>query len=151
MNNKIKFLQLVYCCIIIVAAFFAAFSETGVLPTDYIGNDPEILYWINLYAIFVAFVGMFICLRLFVFKKIHRELTDKDEDSALSAYTFWTKCRLSVLALALWSNTILYFSTSYTSTPQYCVLTTLITCVFCWPSTSSFKNLRKMENADVEG
>ena len=146
MDKKIKSLQILYCFIIAVAAIFAVFSETGVLPTDYVENEPRLLYWVNLYAIFVAFVGMFICLRLFIFKKVRTAVLDKDEMKACAAFVFWTKYRLSILAVALWSNTLLHFSTSYTSTPQYCIFITLITCVFCWPSLSSFYGLRKVEN-----
>lgn len=149
--NRIKVLQIIYCVIIAVAAFVAAFSETGIFPVDYIGDEPRTLYWVNLTAIFLAFGGMFLSLRMFVFKKVKSEITVEDENIALLAFSKWTKVRLGIIALSLWVNTILYFSTSYTSTPQYCILVTLVACVFCWPSKTAFDGLRKIQNSESEG
>ena len=145
MEKKIKSLQIVYCLIILVAAAIVFFSESGNLPMDYIGDEPHKLYWLNMYAIVVAFGGMFLCLRMFVFKYVKKTLTVEDEGVAFAAYYRWTLVRLFIIAMALWSNIILYFSTSYTSTPQYCVLVTLVSCVFCWPSFATFKGIRQTD------
>lgn len=145
MEKKIKLLQIIYCLIIALTAGLAILSEADFLPVDYIGDEPRTLYWINLYAIIVAFGGMFLCLRLFVFKTVKQAMLVEKEDDALAAYSKWTSLRLAIIALSLWSNTLLYFSTSYTSTPQYCILVTLVSCVFCWPSVSAYRGLRKSD------
>lgn len=155
MEKKIKILQIIYCLIILAASLLALLSEAGTLPMDYIGDEPHKLYWINLYAIAVSFGGMFLCLRMFVFKNVKKALVAEEESGAFAAYYRWTLVRLALIALALWSNTLLYCSTSYTSTPQYCILVTLVTCVFCWPSVGAFKGLRKTgeekESQKIEG
>lgn len=150
MEKKTKSLQLTYSLILVIAVVFAILSEMEVLPVDYIGNEPKILYWMNLYAIFVAFGGMFVCLRMFVFKRVKTALVDNDENKAFAVYYKYTVLRLFVIMLALWSNTLLYFATSYSSTPQYCVLVTLVSCVFCWPSMSAFNALRKTDEEQAD-
>ena len=143
MEKKTKVLQLAYGLILVIAVLIAVLSEMDILPVDYIGNEPKILYWMNLYAIFVAFGGMFVCLRMFVFKRVMAAIMNVDEQKAFAVYFKHTVIRLFIIMLALWSNTLLYFATSYSSTPQYCVLVTLVSCVFCWPSMSAFSGLRK--------
>ena len=138
MKQRITYLQIFFLVNILVGAALVFFA-----PSDYIGNEPKVLYWINLYAIVSGLGGMFFTLRLFAFKSVRQSVRNEDEQAGFSAFCRWTKVRLGILALALWSNVVLYQASSYTTTPKYCMLIILVAFVFCWPSRTEFEAIRK--------
>ena len=138
MQQKITFLQIAYVSIILVAALLAL-----VLPDDFIGNDPKLLYWVNLFSIITGLGGMYLTLRLFAFQSVRRAVREEEETAGFQAFCKWTKVRLGLLAFVLWSNVILYVASTYTTTPKYCMLIILVAFVFCWPSKTEFDAIRK--------
>ena len=145
MKNKIKQLQLLFVASLGVAIIFALLSEAGLIGTDYIGNDPKVLYWVNLYSIISGLGGMFVTLRWFNFKKIHRAVCHADAEAGFENFCSWTKIRLFLLAFVFVTNVVLYFASSYTATPKYSMLIVLVAYVFCWPSKSAFQAIRESE------
>ena len=138
MKQKINFLQIVYLSIILVSALLVFF-----LPEDFIGNEPRTLYWVNLFSIVTGLGGMYLTLRMFAFKIVRNAVRAEEESVGFHAFCKWTKVRLGMLAFALWSNVVLYVSSSYTTTPKYCMLIILVAFVFCWPSKTEFDAIRK--------
>ena len=138
MKQKITHLQIFFLLIILVGAAIVFFS-----PVDYISNESQTLYWVNLYSIISGLGGMFLTLRLFAFNGVRNSVRNENVDLGFAAFCRWTKVRLAILAVALWSNVALYQASSYTTTPKYCMLIILVAFVFCWPSKTEFEAIRK--------
>lgn len=137
-----KKLQWIYCAVLVVAAMLALLCEYEVLPVEYIGHDARILYFIDFYSIVIGFGTTFFALRMFVFQWVARSIQQDDEQRALAAYAKWSGLRLAVFAWTFCSLLLLYYATSYTSNPQYCLLIALVGYVFCWPSLKDFQQQR---------
>ena len=150
MNKKMKIYQLFFVVMLLISFLYTALSFAEILPTEYIGNHPKQLYWINLYSIVTGFGGMYIFLRWFKFRGIANQVKQEPEAAGFAAFCRWTKCRLFFLFLVLLSNMVLYHASSYTETPKYCLLVTYISCVFCWPSLSAFEALRSVGGNEEE-
>lgn len=137
-----KKMQLFYCVVLVAAALIALLCEYEVLPVEYIGHDAHLLYIIDFYSIVAGFGTTFFALRMFVFQFVARSIQQDNEQRALAAYTKWTGLRLAVFFWTFSTLLLLYYATSYTSNPQYCLLIALVGYVFCWPSLKDFQQLR---------
>ncbi len=126
-----------------VTAIYALISEVGVLPTDYAASDATTQYCISLLSIITAIGGTFLALRLPATSFVRRQLCQDDETLARKAYLKWSACRIAVAAVAVWTNTVLYYAAdTEVESIKYCLLIALIATVFCRPSSSEFLSLR---------
>lgn len=113
---------------LLTAAVFIALSECGIIPTDYISKSQKmLLYQLELLSVISTLGGTYLALRLFSFRRI------KQQD--FSAQKKWMSVRTAIIGCPVWINAVLYYASSYSTTPKYCLLVALTACVFCWPSS----------------
>ncbi len=132
--------QYSYVFIWVFVGLWTVFSEAEILPSMYIPYDPSVDYAISIALLLTAVGGTYVSLRLMAFKGIRRQITDADEEAAVSAYKRWCRVRLAVMAVAVCSNVVLFYGIAYSSSAQYCLLVAFIGMLFCWPTMSEFEN-----------
>ena len=133
MTSTIFRLHIVYIIVWAVTAAWILLSETGVVPVEYMGGGSRLDYYLSLLSVVTALGGSYFCLRLFSYGRIKALLEQSDVNGRKRAFAFWSFVRLGVLASALWCNAMLYYGTSYSPTPKYCLLIVAVASVFCWP------------------
>lgn len=134
MKKSIYMPKALFWLMLLIAACYAALSETGMLPTDYASSDNTALYGMELLSVGSCLVGVYFALRLFAFERVKQEIGQDNAQAAKQARRKWELVRTAIIAAALWTNVALYYASSYTNNPKYCLLIALIACVFCRPS-----------------
>lgn len=134
MKKGTRIPKILFVLMLSAAACFTILSETGLLPTDYAAADGTALYRLELLSVLSCLGGTYLALRLFAFGFVKRQLNQNNRDRAAAAQCNWNTIRTLILAVAVWTNLILYYASSYTTTPKYCLLIALTACVFCWPA-----------------
>lgn len=139
----IKTLRLSYISIWIITGLIAFCSEKEWLPVEYLPHNPNADYAIGLISIVSAIGGTYLALRLLAFKSFVGKLLDRDEAVAWHLFCQWSYARLVILAVAMWTNVVLYYGSAYYESIKYDLLIVMIAAVFCWPSVGEFQNKRK--------
>ena len=142
MKTTIKRLQAFYLFIVGLAALLVLLFETETLPTGFLATEAEASYIASLLSIILTLLGTYLALKLPALPKAKLEISDKDEQKALSAYQKWTNRQLSCIAVPILGNTFIYYAT-YSESAVYALLITLIGMLFCWPSVATFQSKHK--------
>lgn len=142
-SRQLLSLRIAYVGIWIAGAVWTLLSELDILPTEYLAHTPTADYAVSLASIITAIVGTYLALRLMAFKAIRRRLQDTAGNEADNSrlYVRLATARLGVMALALWTNAVLYYATAYVGSTRYCLLIAMIAAVFCWPSEGEQRSL----------
>lgn len=142
MKTTIKRLQAFYLFIVGLAALLVLLFETETLPTGFLATEAEASYIASLLSIILTLLGTYLALKLPFLPLAKLEISEKDEQKALSAYQKWTNRQLSCIATPILGNTFIYYAT-YSESAIYALLITLIGMLFCWPSVAAFQSKHK--------
>ena len=141
--KSITRLRISYITVILLTVVICLLGETDHLTTDFFLQNVQATYYANLLFIALAFAGMFFALRLFVFAGNQKRLCQEDILKSQQTYNKLSALRIGIMAAALIPCTTGYYLMPHTTTPMYCALVSLITCIFCWPSLTELENFRK--------
>lgn len=134
-TKRMILVRVFYVLIWVLGLVWGVLSEVGMVPVDYLPHDGETEYYVGLLAVVMALGGTFLSLRFMAFKCVRKRLKlTADRSSAEMLYLKFATMRLSIIAVAIWTNVVLYYATSYVTSTKYCLLITLIAVIFCWPS-----------------
>lgn len=138
--------RICYVGALIVMGLWALLSELNLVPTNYLGHHPRLVYYLDLLSVVTSLGGTFVALRFFVFRRVAALLHVDSPVAAWQAYRCCCLARTGVLTLAVWFDVFYYYASDYTTTPGYCLLIGLIGWLFCWPSMEEFERLRARKN-----
>lgn len=142
MQKKLQLLTGAHIALWIATAAWAALSETGLVPTDYVAPSPETTYALDMLSIATAIGGGWAAMRLLSLEYVRRKIADAPLPAALAAYGRWATLRLAVMGLALWYNVAVYYACTAHTTAAYCLLIAAGASLFCIPSVKDFEALR---------
>lgn len=142
MKKKIRIHQSAYIGIWITALLYIFLSESGYLPTGFIGQDATTLYQLDILAVGLALCGTYTALRLLSLRPVKKQVKQENREISGEAYLRWDTLRLCVLAVSIWGCAFLYYATLSTNTAQYCLLICLLASLFCRPSQADFEHQR---------
>lgn len=142
MNISIKKMQAAQAIVWVLTACYVIMSETGWLPTCSVSFPVYAEYWAQIYSVVSALAGSYIALRLFAFRRIKEKIGRQEEPKALRTYCRYAGLRIGLIAVVMWSNALMYYIHSFHPTTLYCFLISAVASCFCWPSKTSFRNLR---------
>lgn len=128
--NKLFTARLAYAGIWLFGLLYALLCEFGCLPTAYINLDVEKQYACDLICITAALGGTFLALRLLVFEKVKREITERP-----ATILKWNFVRLAIQAAAVFTNLFFYYALTSTNTAKYGMLIAVIGLMFCMPQS----------------
>lgn len=137
---------LAYVLVWVLGAAWALLSEFEVVPTEYLSSAPDVQYAISIATILTAIGGTFLALRLMAIARVKRSIAEAaDEAARLKRYRQWALVRIGILAVAVWTNVVLYYASSYATSTRYCLLIALIAAVFCCPSKGEWEKMQPAE------
>lgn len=142
MNKGIRILQAVQLAVWAVTVCYIALSEAEWLPTCHCAGSVQAEYVAQLVSVATALAGSYVALRLFAFQSVKKLVAQADEAEAMRAFRKYALLRTAIVAVALWSNAVLYYVLSYQQTALYCFLISAAASLFCWPSESAFRDFR---------
>ncbi len=128
--SKLLIHQLIFALIFILAGTFALLSEKGVLPTGYLGGNPQAQYLLDVVCVVLCTAGTYLALRLMSFDKVKNAL----KTEAAAAYYKWDNVRLALIALCVWVEVCVYYATLQSQTAHYALMISLVAAVFCIPT-----------------
>jgi len=141
-NMGIKKLQVAQVAVWAVTACYVLLSEAEWLPTCFAQTSVQTEYWAQVYSVVSALAGSYVALRLFAFSCIKKKIARADEAKAMCAFRKCVGLRTTLVAIAMWSNAVIYYALSFHQTALYCFLISAVASCFCWPSEDTFKSLR---------
>lgn len=127
----VRYQNFEYAMLWIVVIGLLVCFETGFLPEGMYAGNAQMEYYLETAGILLAVVLIPLSLKLFslaLVKKI-RQLALLQ---ALRAYRRWGALRLTMLAIAVWGNLIVYYLT-LNNIGGLCALMGLTASFFCWP------------------
>lgn len=134
---KISTLRLFYSVILLLAMIWIVLSESEILPVHYLHSSATGDYCLSLLSAVTALGGTYCCLRLPALKSSRRQTQLALGQGGGPYAGRWRLVQLVLLAVALWTNAVLYYATPYSPTPKYCLLIAFLTAVFCWPAPNA--------------
>lgn len=141
-TKKLSILKLAYAFIWIVGIIWTVLSEMEAIPTEYVSDTPEIAYYVSLASIITAIGGTYMALRLLAFQRVKKAINSSSQETKrMNTYLKWAGIRIIIMAIAVWTNLVLYYATSYSNSTQYCLLIALVATLFCCPSTGEYISL----------
>lgn len=140
--------RMVYYAVWVVAFLWALLSETEILPSDYLPDDPQSDYYFSLLDIVLTLGGTFLALRVMASASVRKKMKAEAEEKARQTYRRCCGLRTALLALALSADLTVYYGLSVNSSAKYCLLIAFLALLFCRPSSEEYDRLR--ENASQE-
>lgn len=134
---KVSTLRLVHAAVVLLAVVWIALSEAEVLPVHYLRPAGTTDYLVSLLSVATALGGTYLCLRLPALPRSRRQTQRAFELGDGKMAGTWRGVQLALLAVALWTNAVLYYATPYSPTPKYCLLIAFIAAVFCRPAAAA--------------
>ncbi|MEG2156537.1 MAG: hypothetical protein RRY07_01950 [Bacteroidaceae bacterium] len=125
-------LRIEYASIWLLPALLAALYETNLFASGVFAGDAQTEYMLNTMGVLLAFLVVFLSLKLFSFKTVAVRLTQKEERLGHNAFVHWSEVRMSLLLAATLINLSVYYLT-LTNTGLLCALMLLLASLFCWP------------------
>ena len=132
-NDSIKDIKIIrawWFAIAALSALYLLLSELGFLPTDFAPTDGQTTYTLELLSVVLSVGGIWLALRLLSFSMVKSRI---GECKGLHPRLYWYKLRLVAIGVPMWVVSVIYYSTSATSTPAYCLLIIYIAYIFCYP------------------
>lgn len=121
----------------IIALCIITMFETGIIHEGELAGQATIEFYLETGAIILTLLIIPLSLKLFTRKLNNlRELTLRD---AIKAYQRWNSVRLSLLAIIIWGNLILYYIT-LNNIGALCALISSIAALYCIPSKERIIN-----------
>lgn len=116
--------------IAIIPGIYILLSEFELLPTDFAPPDGETVYTLELLSVILSIGGIWLALRLLSFSSVKSRIGGAKGQHPLA---FWYSIRLAMIGVPMWAVSVIYYSTSATSTPAYCLIIIFIAYIFCYP------------------
>lgn len=129
-NQNLRNIKVLWFAVAAVPALYMLLSETELIPTDFLSANESGVYAIELLSVVLSLCGIWLALRLMSFSWVKRKVGSQTGCCPLS---FWYKLRLAIIGTPLWILPVLYYATSATSTPAYCLIITALAYLFCYP------------------
>ncbi len=140
-KKSLTLLRAFHVCIWLLCGLWVVLSEAELLPTDYIAPGSETDYALSLITIVTALGGTFFALRFFTFARIRQALQGTDAARTEAAYVRWATVRAVLVAVAVWTNAVIYYASNSATSAKYCLLIAMIATLFCWPSVEEYEKL----------
>jgi hypothetical protein len=129
MNKVIKTLKIIFFVQVIIAFIIVLVHEASIMPVGWLPPHTSLEFVLLTVMELLTVALIPLALRLFKFKKIGKELSEKKE----VAFGKWGVARISMLAIPMLLNTLFYYMFMST-TFGYMAIILLLCMVFIYPS-----------------
>ncbi|MBP3228408.1 MAG: hypothetical protein J6M53_06480 [Bacteroidaceae bacterium] len=128
--SNLRYNQLAFALTAVGAAAFFALCEKGVLPTGYLGGQPQVQYVLDVVCAALCMGGTWGALRLMRFARPAADLKARGE----AAYGRWAAVRTAVVGLCVFVELFVYYATLQSQTAHYALMISIIAALFCVPT-----------------
>lgn len=132
MKNSVKKSRIEFIGGMCLVLFLIMAYEIHLLPIGIWVGSEQTIYMANTWCVLWTIIGIYMALRLFVFSKIRKQLSDTNESNRLQAFVRWNRARTILLVFTLLINLFAYYATLET-TGGLCAAMTFLAAFFCWP------------------
>lgn len=144
-ENVIKRLRIEYFLIWIITILLVSAFEYDFINVGISATDENVKYILQVIGILLSLSLIPFALKLFTITKVKNKIMSGNEINGL-AYLHFSELRLLFLAIPIVFNLISYYLTLESSN-ALCVLITLLSLLFCWPSKKRVVN--ETESSDL--
>lgn len=139
MERLVRTLKMEFAAVLLWSTALVGLFETETWQTGGLADNAEAGYYMNTAGIIMMCVMVPTALKLFSFRFVRNVFSATEAGDLPRRYRRWAEVRLSMLAVAGWTNVASYYLTMNAG-GAFCALVTLLAFCFCWPSAGKVRH-----------